>query len=354
MGAFEDNSGKVSATVFKEDLLPGCGAKRPEVLCGPAFGVDTAIIDLGGGDALAVSSDPLSLIPSLGMKVSAWLSVHLLVNDMSTTGFSPQYAQFVLNLPTSLTRSQFNEYWQHIHGLCEEMDIAITGGHTGQVPGQESTISGAGTMFLKAPKEQLLSSNGAQPGDIVIVTKHAALSSTAILAMAFPETVKERCGESVQLDVANQFWNLSVLKEAKLAAKILTPRSELSAMHDVTEGGVLGALSEMADASQCGFKVQTHKIPIGSSVKQVADLFEIDPLLSVGAGAMLMAVKAGTENGLIQALADEGIPATAIGQFTKDRSKTLVTENGESQELAFDGVDPYWGAFFKAFQAGWK
>lgn len=354
MGAFEDNSGKVSATVFKEDLLPGCGADRPEVLCGPAFGVDTAIIDLGGGEALAVSSDPLSLIPSLGMKVSAWLSIHLLVNDMSTTGFAPQYAQFVLNLPVSLTREQFNEYWQHINTLCKELGIAITGGHTGQIPGQESTISGGGTMFLKAPKDQLLSSSGAQAGDIVIVTKHAALSSTAILAMAFPETVKVKCGEEVQQDIANRFWNLSVLKEAQLAAKILKPKAELRAMHDVTEGGILGALSEMADAANCGFTAQQDRLPIDASVQQVADLFEIDPFISVGAGAMLIAVKPGTEEQLIEGLAAEGVPATAVGQLTTDGNKTLIDTDGEKKPFVFDGVDPYWGAFFKAFQAGWK
>ena len=354
MGAFEEQAGKVSAQVFKQDLLPGLGAERSEVICGPAFGVDTAVIDLGGGEALAVSSDPLSLIPSLGMKVSAWLSVHLLANDMSTTGFAPQYAQFVLNLPVNLTRVHFNEYWQHIHQLCQESGIAITGGHTGQIPGQESTISGGGTMFLKAPKDQILSSNGAQPGDCVIVTKHAALSSTALLAMAFPETVSQHCGSEVQKEVANHFWKLSVMQEALLAAEILQPHRELRAMHDVTEGGILGALEEMADASNCGFHVETEKLPINAAVQAVADLFEIDPFLSVGAGSMLMAVKSGTENKLIGHLTKAGIAATAIGHLSGDGKKELVQKDGSAKPFHFDGVDPYWGAFFKAYQAGWK
>ncbi|GAA0878862.1 AIR synthase family protein [Algoriphagus jejuensis] len=352
MAAFGDFSGKVDAQVFKEDLMNLCGAKRPEVSCGPAFGVDTAIVNLGGGHALAVSSDPLSLIPSLGMKVSAWLSVHLLANDMSTTGFAPQFAQFVLNLPPSLSREQFGEYWGHIHSLCEELGIAITGGHTGQIPGQESTIAGGGTMFLQASADQILSSSQAQVGDVILLTKHAALSSTALLAMAFPQSVRDAFGTELQEKASANFWKLSVLPEALIASGTLKPRQELRAMHDVTEGGVLGALIEMADASGLGFRLEPDKVSVPEEVQKVADLFGIDPLISVGAGAMLMSVTAGFEEKLIQAMAENGVPATAIGVFTAERKKLLVKANGEISEAEFDGKDPYWAAFFKAFQEG--
>jgi hydrogenase maturation factor len=354
MGAFEDQTGKINAAIFKEDLLSNCGAEREEVICGPDFGVDTAIIRLGNGQALAVSSDPLSLIPSLGMKVSAWLSVHLLVNDMSTTGFAPQYAQFVLNLPPSISREQFQEYWGYIHSLCEELGIAITGGHTGQIPGQESTIAGGGTLFLQAPEHQLLSSSNACAGSSIIVSKQAALSSTSLLAMAFPETVKKHCGEKVQQLAAANFWKLSVLQEALIARQTLKANETLFAMHDVTEGGVLGAIDEMASASGCGFKVEVDKLPITPEVRSVAKVFEIDPFFSTGAGSMLMSVKSGHEEKLIKQLNESGIPAVKVGEFTKAPQKILLTESGEKKPFEFNGIDPYWAAFFKALNASWK
>ena len=354
MGAFENQSGKVSAKVFKEELLETCGAKREEVISGPAFGVDTAFIDLGGGQVLAVSSDPLSLIPSLGMEISAWLSVHLLANDMSTTGKAPQYAQFVLNLPVSLSREQFSEYWNHIHTLCKQMDIAITGGHTGQIPGQESTISGGGTMFLKAPKEKLISSDRASAGDCIIVTKELAISSTSLLSMTFPETVKAKCGAQVQQVVAEKFWKLSVLNDSLIASDTLIPNLELMAMHDVTEGGVLGSLQEMADASGCGFEVEMDKLPISQEVQLIADAFDIDPFVSLGSGSMLMAAKSGCEEELINKLNANGIPAAKIGEFTQGHDKVLINSQGEEKPFEFDGVDPYWNAFFHAYQSGWK
>ena len=350
MAAFENFSGKVSSKVFKDELMNLCGADRQEVICGPVFGVDTAIVDLGEGQALAVSSDPLSLIPSLGMKVSAWLSVHLLANDMSIS--REQFAQFILNLPPSISREQFAEFWRFIHEICRELGIAITGGHTGQVPGQESTIAGGGTMFLKAPKDQVLSSNQAQAGDSVILTKHAAISSTAILAMAFPQTVTDAFGKEVQEKASANFWKLSVLKEALIAARTLKPREELRAMHDVTEGGVLGALIEMADASGLGFLLDLGKIPVPDEVERVAKLFEIDPLIAVGAGSMLISIKPGFEEKLIQTLGENGTPATFIGEFTTEGSKMILKRDGQIEEAKFEGRDPYWEAFFKAVQAG--
>src|SRR5690554_5617289 len=188
MKAFEEFSGKLTGESFQQLVRPKIGMYRKEVLHGPHVGVDTAIIDLGNNLGLAVSSDPLSLIPTIGPKASAWLSVHLLANDMATTGFAPMYAQFVLNLPATISLNVFEEYWNYIHQFCKDIGVAITGGHTGKLEGQNSVVSGGGTMFLTAPLVEILTSNGAQKGDVIVVTKESALNSSSILAMSFPET----------------------------------------------------------------------------------------------------------------------------------------------------------------------
>ncbi len=354
MGAFDSNSGKVSESHFKELLFNSLGASRNTVVCGPSFGVDTSIIDMGMGQGLAISSDPLSLIPSLGMEVSAWLSVHLLINDMATTGFSPQYAQFVLNLPTSLSKDDFASYWSYIHQLCKHHHIAITGGHTGQVPGQESTISGGGTMFLHAPLNELISSNHAQAGDLILMTKSAALSSSSLLAMAFPETVQNNCGLEVQQAATENFWQLSSLKEALIAHEELQAHTELSGMHDATEGGVLGAIYEMAKASGCGFEVELNQIPVTEETLVVTEFFQINPLKSIGAGSMIITVKPGTENRLLKTLQNKGIASTVVGRMTSKQHYTCINHEGQPKEFNYTGEDPYWGAFFHAINHGWK
>lgn len=353
MSAFEDNSGKINHTLFREIIEPDIGKSRPELVKGPAFGVDTSVIDLGDGKGLAVSSDPLSLIPSLGLRESAWLSVHLLVNDMATTGFAPQFAQFVLNLPPDFSKENFKTYWQHIHHFCTECGVAVTGGHTAQVPGQQSTMPGGGTMFLQAPLNQILTSDGAEPGDRLIVTKESALAATSILAMSFPETVQRELGNGVHEQGCSNFYQTSSLKEALVAAEVLEPKTELKAMHDVTEGGILGAVSELAEASGCGFRVFDQHLPVGEVAGKICDLFDIDPRLCVGAGSMIMAVQDGKEQALLDHLRDRSIPAVTVGKLTSERKGCIVGENGKETPFSFDGKDPYWKAFFTAMEAGW-
>ena len=65
--------GKIQKDFFEDAILSSCGYPRPEVSCGPAFGVDVAVVDLKNNLAMVSASDPLSLIPSLGLEESAWL-----------------------------------------------------------------------------------------------------------------------------------------------------------------------------------------------------------------------------------------------------------------------------------------
>ena len=118
-------TGKIQNNFFKQHVFPYCGKSRNEVIVGPQYGVDVSIVNLNNGMALAMTSDPLSLIPTLGLRESAWLSVQLMANDMATTGFAPQYAQFVLNLPTTLSVKDFEVYWKYIHEFCDRLGTAI-------------------------------------------------------------------------------------------------------------------------------------------------------------------------------------------------------------------------------------
>jgi len=354
MSAFENQSGKINQKTFNEILMPKCGRRRTEVRTGPAFGVDSSVIDLGNGLGLAVSSDPLSLIPSLGLKESAWLSVHLLSNDMATTGFAPMYAQFVLTLPVELSKDSFQKYWDYIHFFCDEIGVAITGGHTGQVAGQNSTMPGGGTMFLTAPLDDIITSDGAEPGDRVVVTKETALTASSILAMSFPETIQKKLGKEVYEQACKNFYRTSSLKDALAASEVLQNSTELKAMHDVTEGGVLGAVSEMASASDCGFIIENKRLPVGKVQLQITELFGIDHRQCVGAGSMIMAIQPGKEIALIKYLESKSIPAVVVGEMTDKEHGFRIIDEGVEKNFDFTGEDPYWRAFYKALEEGWK
>ena len=124
-------------------------------------------------------------------------------------------------------------------------------------------------------------------------------------------------------------------------------------MHDVTEGGVLGAILEMAQASGCGVCIDSEALPIGEAQRQITALFRIDPRFCVGAGSMVMAVQKGKEDALLKHLQASHIKATVVGEFASKDEGHIIIENGEEHPLLFSGRDPYWEAFFKAYNANW-
>lgn len=349
----KEKTGKITAADFNQFLLNKCGKERPEVTVGPQFGVDVGIINLPNGQAMAMASDPLSLIPSLGLKESAWLSVQLVANDIATTGFAPMYGQFVLNLPAHFPQKDFQTYWDYIHQFCSDLGVAITGGHTGFIEGQNSTIAGGGTFMTVAPQNQLLTSNLAQPDDAILVTKSAAMSSSAILAMSFPETVKNKAGNENYQTACASFYEISVLKEA-LTAMANQNENSITAMHDVTEGGVLGAIYEMAIASGNGAVIENDKLPITEAPSKVCEVFSLDPRRCIGAGAMIITCKKDAVPQVLAAFKAKAIPCVEVGRMTPKNNGITLIEEGKATNLIYEAKDPYWEAFFKALQLQWK
>lgn len=348
------DAGKVQNDFFSEIILPKCGKQREEVLIGPQYGVDVSIVKLNSGMAMALTSDPLTLIPSLGLSESAWLSVYILANDMVTTGFAPMYAQFVLNLSTSVNAAMFNEYWKHIHHYCKAIGIAITGGHTGQVVAQDSTVAGGGTFITIAEEDKLLTSNKAKPGNVIIVTKECAITACAILAMSFPETVKNKCGVDVYNLGCELFYSTTSVQDGLTAALICDGRRDITAMHDVTEGGVLGAIYEMATASKCGVSIDMNKLPTGYVQESICKIFEINQHYVVGAGSMIIAAEENKAGEVLKRLFLKNIKATIVGHFTSEFSTMELIENEQRFQLKHPGTDAYWNAFYNGINKGWK
>lgn len=359
-------SGKINPGQFTELLDNRFGADRSEVLAGPGFGVDVSLVQLPGEMVMAITSDPLSLIPSLGLQESAWLSVQLMINDIATTGYAPMFAQFVLNLPDTLSKEDFKEYWKHIHLYCERAGIAITGGHTGFIEGMNSTISGGGTMMTICEKRKIRLSKFAEQDDFILVTKSAAISSAAILAMSFPQTVQQQAGKETWQQACESFYHTSSLEDALIAVGAIDESepgtstqngsevSGVTAMHDVTEGGILGAIYELVYASDKGAVIYKEEIPVGMVQQEVCNIFSLDPLHCIGAGSMIITCKEESATSLISRMTASGIDCTTVGVITRKEEGIRIVQENEASDLVYKETDPYWAAYFKALKSGWK
>lgn len=209
-------------------------------------------------------------------------------------------------------------------------------------------------MIAIAPGEDIITSKGAKPGDILIMTKECALLSTAILSLSFPQTIKQNCGEEIHRQGCELFYKTSAVQAGLIAGETGRSSKGITAMHDVTEGGVLGALYELAQASTCGLIIDEAKLPIGEAQRRICDLFNIDPKNCVGAGSMIIAAKPTAVEFLISRLQAEGIKTTVIGSVVEAEHGIIIQNENDQKLLIQPYADPYWSAFFSAYNKGWK
>ena len=113
--------GKLPLDLIQKIVYPKLGADRKEVLVGPGHGRDNAVVRLDCNQVLVSTADPLSVIPALGLKDSAYISVHLIASDLVTCGFSPQFFMVNLNLPPQMKNEEFEEYWSCINAECVKL-----------------------------------------------------------------------------------------------------------------------------------------------------------------------------------------------------------------------------------------
>jgi hydrogenase expression/formation protein HypE len=185
----------------------------------------------------------------------------------------------------------------------------------------------------------------ARPGDAIVVTKGAAIEATALFAATFPARLREALGEEVVAAADALFERMTVVPEAVVAREFGLRADGVTSMHDATEGGVLGGLTEVGAASNVGMRVDRSAIPVRPEVRAVCDHVGIDPYVSISEGTLIATVVPGRADAFMAALAAGGIEAAIVGEITDaEAGSVLLTPEGE-RRLEHPGLDPFWGAF---------
>jgi hydrogenase maturation factor len=116
-------------------------------------------------------------------------------------------------------------------------------------------------------------------------------------------------------------------------------------MHDATEGGVLGGLTEVASASEVGLRIELEAIPVRDEVRAVCEHVGMDPYTSISEGTLIATAVADRAEAFVEALAAESIEGAIVGEVTEaSAGVVLVTRDGE-RPLEHPGLDPFWEAF---------
>lgn len=302
--------GKLPETMLKRSVLKQIGHRRNDIIMGPSIGLDCAAV-AAGEEAFVLSGDPITgTTKGLGRQ-----GVLITANDIAASGAEPVGVMLTLLLPPEITEAEIKMIMQDAEKACAELNMEILGGHTEiteAVVRPLITVTGIG----RASSDRLVDPSRCKPGDCLIATKWIGIEATAILAKERKELLQERFSESFLQQAMDMEQYLSIVPEAGIAAEF-----GAKLMHDITEGGIFGALWEIGEAASCGLEADLKKIPIRQETVEICEFFDVNPYQIMSSGSLLIVAEHG--EALVVELAKNGIPASLIGRLTEGKAKTL-------------------------------
>lgn len=338
-------TGKVTAELFEQLILRRLGAPDPDVLTPPRHGVDVGVVKVAPGVAMALTTDPVFVVPAYGWERAAWFAVHILASDAATSGLPLRWMAVDLNLPPELDDEGLAALWDAFHRTCADLGIAVVTGHTARYDGCAWPMVGGATCMALGADDAYVTPEMARPGDVVVVTKGAAIEATALFAATFPDRLAAGVGEEVVRAGDALFGSMTVVPEAAIARRFGLRDDGVTSMHDATEGGVLGGLLEVATASGVGMRIDRDAIPVRREVRTICDHVGIDPYVSISEGTLIATVLPARADAYVGALRDEGIEAAVVGEILPAATDRTIVVGGREEPLRHPGLDPFWAAF---------
>ncbi len=338
-------TGKATAELFEQVILRRLGARDPDVLVGPRHGVDVGVVRVADGVAMALTTDPVFVVPAYGWERAAWFAVHILASDAATSGLPLRWMAVDLNLPPEISDEDLTALWDAFSRACDDLGIAVVTGHTARYDGCAWPMVGGATCLAVGPADAYVTPTMARPGETVVVTKGAAIEATALFAATFPDRLAAGVGVGVVADADALFSKMTVVPEARVATRFGLRERGVTAMHDATEGGVLGGLLEVATAAGTGIRVDLDAIPVRPEVRAVCEHVGIDPYTSISEGTLIATVVPARAHDFVTTLAAEGIEAAVVGELTEAGSGRVLVRDGVEEPLTHPGLDPFWAAF---------
>jgi len=321
--------GKIDNETLERLVLGRTGAPRSEVIVGPGIGEDCAVLDFGEYECV-LSTDPITA----GASRVGTLAVHISCNDVASNGFEPLAVMLTVLLPPSVTEEEVGEIARQADEAAKELGVQIIGGHTEVTNAVTQPVISA-VAIGRSQRRKEGQEESALVGDLIVVTKKLALEGTALAAA--------KCGKELQPYLTDEeivhanamIDRISVVKEGVIAG-----RTGVKIMHDITEGGVLGAVWEVCTRVGVGAEIEAAELPFEEVTMTVCAVLGLDPMRLISSGSMLMCVSAEQWNILNKELSKAGIETNVIGRV-KDKSDgiTLIMRNGDREAVLPPGPD---------------
>ncbi|MCR8433470.1 MAG: AIR synthase family protein [Crenarchaeota archaeon] len=322
--------GKVPIDVLKRllELAP----LSEDVIVGPGIGIDAAIMR-SEDDYIIAACDPITG----ASKEIGWLSVHVNANDIYASAGKPRWYVATLLFPKDSTEEQIVAIMRGIREGLEETGASLVAGHT-ELTNRVTEAIVVGTM-IGSPfiPGKYISNRSAKVGDAIIMTKGAGIEGTWILLeergseLELPARILSKIPELKKM--------VSIRKDVQALLRIGI--NNIHAMHDATEGGVLGAIYEVSEASRVGFEIYEESIIVREETQILSEILGIDPLKLISSGTLLATVDKDYAEDAIKVLKKEGIDSSVIG-YIRESDRILVKKAGERLRISSPPTDELW------------
>lgn len=337
--------GKISPEVFNEIIYPNLGYKSPYILKGPHHGIDCGVVDMGDNKVMAVTCDPFYIVPNYGFEKASWFAFHILASDISTTGLKPEFFSVDLNLPPNMKDEEFHAMWESLSAECEKYKVSIITGHTAKYAGCNYPMIGGAFMMARGDKDKYITPDMAEEGDLLIITKGAAIEAAAIMAATFSGKIIEAFGSEFNESAQKLFYSMSTLEDALTVSKYGIRDKGATTMHDATECGIYGGVFEVARASHKGIRLYKDKIILDERVKKICDLFKMDPYSSISEGSLIITARPNHAENIVRELSQKKIKASICGEVVNQNKGMKLVDKGIEKILEHPIIDPFWQAF---------
>jgi hydrogenase maturation factor len=286
-------------------------------------GEDAAVIDLGE-TLLVAKSDPITFATDR----IGWYAVQVNANDIACTGGTPRWFLATLLVPEAFTEDQAEELYTQVLDACTAIEVTLIGGHSEVTYGIDRPIV-SGTMLGEVARDGLVKTGGAQDGDSIVVTKGIAIEGTALLARERADDLRKAGVSDDTITLSAQLLNslgISVLIDAQVACT----NAQIHSMHDVTEGGLITGLREVAAASGLGLAIEEGSVPLLGPTEEVCNALDLDPMGLLASGALLITLPSSDVPSLLVALEQKGIDGWEIGMMmAPEEGLVYMSRKGE-------------------------
>ncbi|WP_181685138.1 AIR synthase family protein [Halorhabdus salina] len=327
--------GKIDDGTFEEIIAPQLGADRADVTVGPQHGVDFGVLSVEDS-AIVTATDPISVLPALGFERAGRMALDIVLTDVAVSGIDPTHVTVSLSLPTEMTDEELARTWHGMADHAEALGVSVVAGHTARYEGIDYSWVGGGTALGVGDPSDLVRPDGAQPGDAIVLTTGPGTETAGLFATLFPDALE--LSAATVATAQERVEDILGVADANRASEA----GDLHAMHDATEGGVIGGLAEMATGAGHRFVVERDPAPIQPGVQAVCDAVGVDPWTVSSAGSLLLTTPPEEATAVVEAMESGGTPAAVIGQVKATDGEGTV--HLDDQRAEAPKSDPAWDA----------